>query len=62
MSTSNPGGREAMICRNCGETDRASEGYPCAGCGTFLCLMCTMRDIRYCKECQKKYPQGTTQK
>ncbi|MFN2316508.1 MAG: hypothetical protein ABR551_09015 [Gemmatimonadales bacterium] len=44
-------GRETMTCRACGEEDRASEGYPCTGCGTFICLICTMRDITLCRDC-----------
>ena len=26
-----------MICRACGNEERASEGYPCVTCGTFIC-------------------------
>lgn len=47
-------GRETMVCRACGQEDRASEGYPCAGCGTFICLICTFRDITLCQECAAK--------
>ncbi len=47
-------GRETMACRACGEEDRASEGYPCTGCGTFICLICTMRDITLCRDCAAK--------
>ena len=25
---------DAMICRACGNEERASEGYPCVKCGT----------------------------
>ena len=32
---------DAMDCRACGREERASEGYPCASCGTFICLICT---------------------
>ena len=28
--------RDAMICRSCGHEERASEGYPCVDCGTFI--------------------------
>ncbi len=28
--------RDAMVCRACGKEERASEGYPCADCGTFI--------------------------
>jgi len=50
--------RETIVCRSCGQEDRASEGYPCAGCGTFLCLICTFRDITLCRECAAKRPSG----
>jgi hypothetical protein len=43
--------RDAMICRACGNEERASEGYPCAGCSTFICQMCEMKGVRYCKRC-----------
>lgn len=41
-----------MICRSCGNEERASEGYPCARCGTFICLICTFRGVTLCRECQ----------
>ena len=44
--------RDAMICRSCGNEERASEGYPCANCGTFICVMCNMRGITLCKDCR----------
>ena len=43
--------RDAMICRACGREERASEGYPCAECGTFICLICSMRGVLYCRTC-----------
>jgi hypothetical protein len=43
-----------MQCRACGRTERASEGYPCRGCGTFICLLCNLRGAAYCKECVAK--------
>ncbi len=46
--------RDAMRCRACGQEERASEGYPCAGCGTFICLICTFRGVTLCAECKKK--------
>lgn len=46
--------RDAMICRACGNEERASEGYPCDGCGTFICLVCSMRGVTRCKDCQEK--------
>jgi hypothetical protein len=45
--------RDAMVCRHCGKEERASEGYPCAGCGTFLCIICTFRGYAYCLACEK---------
>ena len=43
--------RDAMICRACGREERASEGYPCAKCGTFICLICTFRGVTLCATC-----------
>jgi len=45
---------DAMICRSCGNEERASEGYPCANCGTFLCLICSFRGVTLCKACSEK--------
>lgn len=42
---------DAMVCRNCGREERASEGYPCDKCGTFICLICTFRGVTTCKQC-----------
>ncbi len=42
---------DRMICRACAREERASEGYPCAGCGTFVCLICTMRGVVLCQRC-----------
>lgn len=47
---------DAMICRACGNEERASEGYPCDGCGTFICLICSMRGVTTCTECRAKAP------
>ena len=44
-----------MICRACGREERASEGYPCVNCGTFICIMCDMRGVTRCRECQAKH-------
>jgi len=41
-----------MICRSCGNEERASEGYPCANCGTFICVICNLRGIIYCRDCR----------
>lgn len=43
---------DAMTCRACGREERASEGYPCANCGTFICQMCNLKGIEICKACQ----------
>ena len=45
---------DMMECRSCGAKERASEGYPCAGCGTFICIVCEMRNIARCRDCQAK--------
>ena len=45
---------DAMTCRACGREERASEGYPCQGCGTFICVICTLQGVVQCKECQAK--------
>lgn len=42
---------DAMRCRACGNEERASEGYPCAGCGTFVCLICSMKGVTRCRAC-----------
>lgn len=47
--------RDAMICRSCGNEERASEGYPCVDCGTFICVVCNMRGLTRCKEDQARY-------
>lgn len=51
--------RDAMTCRACGNEERASEGYPCDDCGTFLCVMCNFRGITLCKECAERRIQQT---
>jgi hypothetical protein len=43
-----------MRCRACGREERASEGYPCDECGTFICLVCTIRGTTRCRECVAK--------
>lgn len=45
---------DVMVCRACGNEERASEGYPCDDCGTFICLICTMRGVTKCKKCAEK--------
>ncbi len=49
---------DAMVCRACGNEERASEGYPCADCGTFICLICSFRGVLLCKACQEKAAAG----
>ena len=46
--------RDAMICRACGKEERASEGYPCVKCGTFICVLCNMRGVDKCRACRDK--------
>lgn len=43
--------RDAMVCRACGKEERASEGYPCDSCGTFICQICAMRGVTLCARC-----------
>jgi hypothetical protein len=46
--------KDAMGCRACGREERASEGYPCVDCGTFICLICTFRGVERCAACAAK--------
>ena len=48
--------KDAMKCRACGNEERASEGYPCAECGTFICVMCSFRGIVKCRNCADAKP------
>jgi hypothetical protein len=41
-----------MICRACGNEERASEGYPCERCGTFICVICSIRGVVKCRACR----------
>ena len=43
--------RDAMICRSCGQEERASEVYPCKDCGTFICIMCVFKGVVRCERC-----------
>jgi hypothetical protein len=52
---------DAMECRACGREERASEGYPCNGCGTFICLPCNLKGVVLCRACQAKEAQGAKQ-
>ncbi len=54
MDKPTPTGTDAMICRACGREERASEGYPCVDCGTFVCLICNFRGVIRCRECEAK--------
>lgn len=45
---------DAMVCRACGREERASEGYPCEQCGTFICLICMFQGVTLCKACSAK--------
>ena len=51
---------DGMMCRACGREERATEGYPCAECGTFICLICSFKGVTLCAECQAKQ-KGATQ-
>lgn len=45
--------KDAMVCRACGNEERASEGYPCVDCGTFICVMCSVKGILKCRLCSE---------
>ena len=47
---------DAMTCRACGREERASEGYPCTSCGTFICLICTFQGVTLCQACAAGRP------
>ena len=49
---------DMMVCRSCGNPERASEGYPCQDCGTFICIICNNRGIVRCTSCQNKVDLG----
>lgn len=51
MTTPSKPAVDMMICRVCGREERASEGYPCVKCGTFICLMCTFKGVVECRAC-----------
>jgi hypothetical protein len=55
-----PQEKDAMRCRACGREERASEGYPCADCGTFICLICTFRGVTRCETCAAKAGRAST--
>jgi len=49
--------KDVMMCRSCGNEERASEGYPCSDCGTFVCIICNFRGVTLCKSCRTKRPE-----
>jgi hypothetical protein len=51
---------DAMRCRSCGNEERASEGYPCASCGTFICLMCVFKGVVRCTQCAEQSGKSST--
>jgi hypothetical protein len=52
--------RDAMICRSCGQEERASEGYPCKDCGTFICIMCVFKGVVRCERCHAIAARAST--
>ena len=52
--------RDAMICRSCHNEERASEGYPCTNCGTFICIICTFRGVVLCEKCEEEASDART--
>lgn len=50
--------RDSMVCRSCGNEERASEGYPCDRCGTFICQVCSMRGVVLCTKCTDEVANG----
>ena len=48
--------KDSMVCRSCANEERASEGYPCISCGTFICIMCSFKGILQCKQCEAQQP------
>ncbi len=48
--------RDSMVCRACGREERASEGYPCESCGTFICQICALRGVTLCAQCSGDDP------
>jgi hypothetical protein len=55
-----PQERDAMTCSACGREERASEGYPCSKCGSFICLICNFRGVTLCRACEGKPQPETT--
>ncbi len=48
--------KDSMVCRSCSNEERASEGYPCISCGTFICIMCSFKGILRCAQCAAQHP------
>jgi hypothetical protein len=42
---------DSMLCTACARRERASEGYPCRGCGKFICVLCNLRGVVFCGTC-----------
>ncbi len=53
---------DAMVCRACDREERASEGYPCQRCGTFICVLCNMRGVIFCRACVEQLAAGASAK
>ena len=51
--------KDEMVCRACGRTERASEGYPCGRCGTFICVICTFQGVLLCRTCREAEGKAT---
>lgn len=55
-----PPATDVMECRACGRQERASEGYPCTSCGTFICIICNFRGVTLCRNCSAAAPPGSS--
>lgn len=44
---------DGMRCSACGNEERASEGYPCTGCGRFVCVICSLKGVSECTACAR---------
>jgi hypothetical protein len=51
---------DRMSCRACRRDGRASEGYPCRECGTFICLLCSIRGVVLCADCATRAASEAT--
>ncbi len=59
-SSPKPPASDAMECRACGREERASEGYPCSRCATFICVICNLRGVTLCRRCAAESTTGST--